>query len=288
MQYAVITNPVSGRMSIDQKRAALAPVLDLLEAEIHGLDTTSAVEFGQCARDLAGTCEVLVAAGGDGTLSDIINTVDTSNTAVAYLPLGTGNAMRLALEYRGSLADVARRIRDGEVRAFDLIDCDGRKRAFMASVGLEGAALRFRNEYLARGVAGFRAYAQGVVQAYLKNRRGTRATVVVDETTVETGKLLSLMIVKQPYYGFGMKVVPRARFDDRQLHILRFDAGLARFAVGMATAFAGGNRAGDYTTGRRVSVALARAAALQTGGDLAWDADRFEFAVLPRALRIRC
>ncbi|MBW2193421.1 MAG: hypothetical protein JRF27_06510, partial [Deltaproteobacteria bacterium] len=77
MKYAIITNPASGNMTVDQKRSRLAGAATVLNAEIHGLDTGSVDAFFQCSRDLASRCDVLVAAGGDGTLSDVINAVDT-------------------------------------------------------------------------------------------------------------------------------------------------------------------------------------------------------------------
>ncbi|MCF8052754.1 MAG: acylglycerol kinase family protein [Desulfobacterales bacterium] len=64
MHYAIITNPVSGGLNPEQKRSALAEAAQILDAEIHGLDTRSAEEFRQCAEQLAGRCDVLVAAGG--------------------------------------------------------------------------------------------------------------------------------------------------------------------------------------------------------------------------------
>ena len=144
MRYAIITNPASGKMTVDQKRSVLAKAAEVLDAEIHGLDTIKASDLAKCAQHLAISCDVLVTAGGDGTLSDIINSIDTATTPVAYLPLGTGNAMMHALKYKGSLADIAMRIRDGVVREYDLINCDEKRRAFMASMGIEGTVIRLR------------------------------------------------------------------------------------------------------------------------------------------------
>lgn len=141
MRYAIIINPVSGTMTVDQKRAALANVAEILDAEIHGLDAITADAFGQCAREVATSCDVLVTAGGDGTFSDIINSIDTAQTPIAYLPLGTGNAMRHALKYKGSLTDIAMRIRVGKIHEYDLVNCNEKRRAFMASVGIEGAII---------------------------------------------------------------------------------------------------------------------------------------------------
>jgi diacylglycerol kinase family enzyme len=47
-----------------------------------------------------GKYEVIVVAGGDGTFSDVINAIDTSRTPVAYLPLGSGNAMSMPWDTR--------------------------------------------------------------------------------------------------------------------------------------------------------------------------------------------
>jgi diacylglycerol kinase family enzyme len=169
MRYAIITNPVSGKMTAEQKRAALAQAAEILDTEIHGLDTTTAEEFGQCARELATRCDVLVAAGGDGTFSDIINAIDTVQTAVGFLPLGTGNALRHALQYKGELADLAVRIRNSEICEYDLINCDEKRRAFTSSVGIEGTITRLRQHYRARGGTGFKTYVRAVLNSYLKD-----------------------------------------------------------------------------------------------------------------------
>ena len=51
----------------------------------------------QCAAELAREVEVLIVAGGDGSFSDAINALD-SQTTFAYLPFGSGCALRYALD----------------------------------------------------------------------------------------------------------------------------------------------------------------------------------------------
>lgn len=288
MRYAIITNPVSGKMTVDQKLSALGKAAEILDAKIHGLDTVTADDFVQCARELATRCDVLVTAGGDGALSDIINSIDTTRTSIAYLPLGTGNAMRYALKYKGSLTDIAMRIKDGKIHEYDLIDCDEKIRAFMISVGIEGTIIRLRNQYVAQGAAGFKTYFRSVVNSYFKEYKRTTARVTVDDAMFEVKNLLSLMVVKQPYYGFGMNVVPRARFNDRQLHISCINSGLFESVIGGITAFTIGNRIGQYRTGRQMTVELERPLTMQIDGNEGWNADAFTFTVLPNALKIKC
>jgi len=288
MHYAIITNPVSGKMTVDQKRTVLAKAAEILDAKIYGLDAITADDFCQCARELVTHYDVLVTAGGDGTFSDVINSIDTAQTTIAYLPLGTGNAMRYALKYKGSLADIAMRIKDAKIQKYDLINCDEKKSAFMASIGIEGSLVRLRNQYLAQGATGFKTYLRAAFNAYFREYKRAIATITVDDTTSHTENLLSLMVVKQPYYGFGMNVVPRAQFDDRKLHILCINSGLFKCTIGVVTAFTIGNRIGEYRTGQKLAVHLERPLILQIDGSYAWDADNFTFTIMPNALKIKC
>lgn len=288
MHYAIITNPVSGGMTVDQKRSVLAKAAEILEAEVHGLETTSAEEFSQCAKELATQCDVLVAAGGDGTFSDIINSIDTAQRPVGFLPLGTGNAMRHALKYKGDLGDIAIRLRDGKIHEYDLINCDDKNRAFVVSVGIEGTIIRLWQRYRARGSTGFKTYFRAVLYSYLQEYKRANGMIGVDGEMFEVKDLLSLMVVKQPYYGFGMKVVPKARFNDRRLHILSVNSGLLKTSFAGLTAFTVGNVLGRYRTGKEVAVELDRPLVLQCDGNEGWEADSFSFTILPKALKIKC
>lgn len=287
MRYAIITNPVSGKMSADQKLSALAKPAKILNAEIHGLDTVTAEEFGQCARALARKCDVLVGVGGDGTLSDVINSINTEQTTIAYLPLGSGNSIGYALDFKGSLAEMAMRIKEGRIHEYDLISCDGKRRVFMSSMGIEGIILRLRDQYLAQGATGLMVYLRSVLKAYFKEYKRVQAEVTLDGFTFVVRNLLSLMVCKQPYYGYGMKILPRARFDDGMLHILSINSGLFGCIVGAVTSLTTGNRVGRYCAGRQLAVKLEYPLDLQVDGNIGWESDAFSFSVLPKALKIK-
>lgn len=288
MRYTIITNPAAGNMGIERKHTLLAEAAEILDAKIEGLDTKTVQDFRRCAKDLSTRCDVLVAAGGDGTLSDVINAIDTSKLPIAFLPLGTGNAMQHALNYRGTLRDMAWRIREGEIREYDLINCNEKKRGFMLSIGVDGTIIRLRGRYRVQGSSGLKAYFRAVLNAYFKEYKRLVARIVVDDAMFEMKGLLSLMVVKQPYYGFGMKVVPKARFDDGQLHILCTNAGFFKAVIGGLTAFAFGNQVGQYTACQRLTVSLNRPALIQIDGNEGWESNEFYFTVLHRRLKIKC
>ena len=275
-------------MDVDQRRSRLAKAAQVLNAEIYGLDTTTVDEFCECARKVAAHCDILIAAGGDGTLSDIINSIDTARIPIAYLPLGTGNAMKYALRYKGDLTEIAMRIKNGKIHEYDLVNCNDKVRAFTVSVGIEGEVVRMRDQYILRGNRGLETYFKAVVNSYFKKYKRADARIAVDSELLEIRNLLSLMVVKHPYYGFGMKVVPRARFGDRKLHLVCIRSGLCGSVIGGISAFTIGNRMGQYCAGRQATVNLDRPLRMQFNGNEGWKSKRFNFNVLPKALKIKC
>ena len=284
MRYAIIANPKAGRLTVDQKRLLLQNPSRILDAEVHGLDTASAEELNSCAVELSTRCDVLVIAGGDGTLSNIINAIYPSRLCLAYLPLGTGNAIHRTFRYRGCPTDIAERIRNGNRHAYDLILCDGRRLAFMASVGLDGSAVKLWTRYRKQGYPGRKAYFLASLKAYLSVYRPGRVRLTIDETDIIVEKLLSLLVVKQPYFGLGMNVVPKARWDDGRLHTLTVPSGWLNMVVGVATSITCGNRAGTYRAGTKVSVHSEKPLILQIDGELGWEHQAFSFEVLPGVL----
>ena len=287
LRIAILANPVSGSGDIDAKTALLRPAADRLNAPIVGLDTRSEAEFIDCARSLTGEVDVIAVAGGDGTFSQIMNAVDTTRVGLAYFPLGSGNALSYALGIRGlSFEAIADRIRRLPMRALDLIDCGGRRRAFMASVGLEGAALALRDKHTVAGRSRFSAYVRASLDAYFKTYKPRPAQIDVDGETHLTTRLLSALIVKQPYYGFGMNVAPKARFDDGRLHTLIVDSGWIGTALLVAEAFTIGNRVGRYRSGEAAVIRSDSPLRLQYDGELGWEATAFDFRVLPGALTV--
>jgi diacylglycerol kinase family enzyme len=95
------------------------------------------------------------------------------------------------------------------------------------------------------------------------------------------------MVVKQPYFGMGLKVMPQADWADGRLHTRTLVSGAAGVAAGLITGFTIGNRVGDYRSGTTVSASLDAPLRLQVDGEPGWRSDRFRFGLLPGRLRLR-
>jgi len=99
MRYGIVVNPVAGGTTVEEKHEMLEEIREILgdDCAIEGLDSDSAEEFRSLAAESAKRVDVLIAAGGDGSVSDAINAVD-SDTILSFLPLGSACALRDALD----------------------------------------------------------------------------------------------------------------------------------------------------------------------------------------------
>lgn len=168
-------------------------------------------ELGRC-EGLIG----LVAAGGDGTVNDLINRYP--GWPLAVLPLGTENLLARYLGVRRSGRDVAAMILAGERRRLDLGTVNGRRFALMAGIGFDGEVIRRldacrvghirRRDYVPLFWRSLRTY--GYPEFRLSADGGP-------PLPARTAVLTNL-----PVYGFGLRFAPAARGDDGRLDACLF------------------------------------------------------------------
>lgn len=288
MRFGMIVNPTAGSTTADRKAKNLQAVKEVLgDCEIRGLDTRSREEFMACAAELAREVDVLIVAGGDGSFSDAINALDTS-TVLSFLPFGSGCALQYALDLPPQATRVAKRIKEGQLRFYDLILCDESRKAFMASIGLEADILHRRESLRESGIKGPQAYAMATFGSFFTELERTDMTIGLDEETLIVPNAVTAIVTKIPYYGYKMKVVPNAVFNDGSLHLLAINSGWAEIVGGMANALLYENKLGIYRKAREIRITMERERYAQLDGNIYRKGTDFHFRVLPQALRMWC
>jgi diacylglycerol kinase (ATP) len=125
-----ILNPCAGGLARGSQRQAIESALAQVGVQLR-LTTSpgDAVRLAAEARD----ADVLVAVGGDGTVSEVLTGMDRGRQVLAVVPAGTGNclAMDLAL---GSAPSGIEALRSGSARTIDLIEA-----RWLRSDGTSGA-----------------------------------------------------------------------------------------------------------------------------------------------------
>jgi diacylglycerol kinase (ATP) len=213
----IILNPQAGHAEdISAVQAARA----LWEARGWQVDWYTTEYAGHAialAREAAAAgCDLVVAAGGDGTVNEVVNGIAGTRTALAALPFGTGNVWvrETKLPLRPEAAAAA--LLDGAPYALDLGQAGSRYFLLMAGVGFDASVTRSVRPELKRRL-GIMAY---LVQALTIARdvRGTRARIVLDGRPVK-GHVLMVVIGNSRLYGGYVQITHHASLTDGLLDV---------------------------------------------------------------------
>src|SRR6186997_727097 len=118
MRTCIILNPIAGAV---KNVAATQERLRRLDAERFCISQQSgdAEKFAREASDF----DLIVSAGGDGTLNEVVNGIAHGGcvAALGVLPLGTGNDFARTLGVPGNLDTAIEQIIAAKTRAIDLV-----------------------------------------------------------------------------------------------------------------------------------------------------------------------
>lgn len=158
------------------------------------------------------TLKGIVAAGGDGTLLDLMNR--HPQIPIAILPLGTENlcAKYLSIPREGKF--VARMIADGKTMCFDTGRIGSQRFMVMASAGFDAAVIHAVHEKR-RGHVSRWTYLKPIAHCLASFRYPELRVYVDDNPQPVTGRLV--VIANLPSYALGLKVAGNARADDGHL-----------------------------------------------------------------------
>jgi diacylglycerol kinase (ATP) len=236
LKSAIIVNPMSGGRRTGRM---WAEIRDEVRSRLGGLveyttqSTGDATRYAtQVAHDTS--TELLIVAGGDGTINETINGLFNEkneainpNLKLGVLSAGRGcdfiRSLDIPSDFRKAVDLLINpRFRKVDVGCAFFRDEFGRekKRFFIniASAGLAGRVAKSVNHtprFLPPEVAYFAAVASTFLSARPQNMRLT-----VDEKVVHEGETLNIFVANGKYSGAGMCWAPMAKIDDAQFEII--------------------------------------------------------------------
>lgn len=158
----------------------------------------------------------IVAAGGDGTVQEIVNRYPGQR--IAILPLGTENLLARYLGIPKSGQFVAEMIGQGEIRDVDLGQIDDRKFILMASIGFDAAVVLDLSLIRKGNISHF---------SYLKPIWNTLRTYHYEPLLITTEQqeltAYHVIVVNIPSYGLNLKFAPAAQDSDGLLDLVLFE-----------------------------------------------------------------
>lgn len=225
---AIVYNPI--KIDEDALRTAVAAA----ESE-HGWAESLWIETtvedpgaGQARTAVDEGVDVVLAAGGDGTVRAVAEGLRGTGTPVALLPAGTGNLLARNLDL--ALNDIPRSVQtafSGSDRAIDvgvadIVDGDGEASTHvfvvMVGVGLDAKMIAATNPDLKKKV-GWLAYVEAVARIF-KDVNALRVTYSLDGASSRSTTVSTLLIGNCGILPGNVPILPDAKVDDGLIDIV--------------------------------------------------------------------
>jgi YegS/Rv2252/BmrU family lipid kinase len=263
-------------------------------------------------REAAQGRSLIIACGGDGTISETANGILESgaDAELGILPSGTGGDFKRTLNIPARAADAARALRSGrsvsvDVGRVEFQDHAGApaRRYFLnvASCGMGGEVIRRVEENssgwfstTSRRIAGGQlSYALASLQTTVSfNKPALR--IQLDERPEFRLVVANLCVANARYFGGGMKIAPDAKLNDGLFEVVAVgDLGALEILTNVYKLYLGthlGMQKVQHTQARRVRVSAVDACEpvlIEIDGELLGTLPA-TFEILPRRLRLRC
>jgi YegS/Rv2252/BmrU family lipid kinase len=224
-----------------------------------------------------GEFDAIVAAGGDGTINEIVNGLASAALPLAIVPVGTGNVLANEIGLPEGADALARVIATGRRRRVHLGEVGGRLFTMMAGIGFDAHVVAGVDLALKRCV-GKLAYAVETMRRMAKWGLSPYR-VEIDDKPYDCA---SLIAAKGHFYGGRFIAAPEASLDRPSLDIVLFERSGRLAALRYALALAFGRLAGlpdiRIVRGREVVIAGHDGEPVQADGDVV--------AGLPVAIRL--
>ncbi len=257
--------------------------------------------------------KLIIACGGDGTISEVANGILESNqeAELGVLPSGTGGDFRRSLRIPKNVAAAARALRDGHTRIIDAgratFTNDGGERETrffvnVASFGMStdvltrsaaGEAKKWIPGFAPRRLSSKLSYAAATVQTTL-SASPTDVQVQLDEGPERRLRVAEFCVANARYYGGAMKIAPDAELDDGFFDVVTIgDASSFRILTNAPRLYFGAHLRMNEVTHVLAKQIVARSPiknkhiAVELDGEIVGRLP-VTFQMRPRALRVRC
>ncbi|MCL6431603.1 MAG: diacylglycerol kinase family lipid kinase [Anaerolineae bacterium] len=279
MRAYLIWNPMAGQRDV---RNALEEAVEVLEGagwSIRLYDTVHPGDGTRLARAAAEEgAQVALAAGGDGTVNEVVNGLVGTDVALGVLPVGTGNTWAKELgypawvpPYRHPLREAAQALAESSVHRVDVGRANGRYFLLWAGVGFDAeVAHEVESLIEMKRRLGLILYAVSGVSLAL-SFVGTRSTVVIDGRPFRR-RVLMVAISNARLYGGGLfQLAPAAYIDDGRLDVFVFrghgPTATFQHFFRLLTQYHMRDPSMDYYRARTVEIYTDRPMAVQVDGE---------------------
>ena len=138
----LIFNPVAGQGDSDQDLTAIKACLES-EMTLDIQFTSKEVDAGELARQaVANNAQIIIASGGDGTVSAVTEALIGKDVALGVISRGTANAFANAIGIPTTIEAACQNILAGSIKKVDAAMCNNKPMVLLAGIGFEAETVK--------------------------------------------------------------------------------------------------------------------------------------------------
>lgn len=211
----LIINPISGTRSKDglaeTVKFRLAPFgIHTIAVETKG----SGDAFSMAGQAVKEGFDMVISAGGDGTVNEVANALAFSNCTLGILPYGSGNGLARSVGVPQDIFAALKLIEAGNVLTCDRGIVNGKPFYCTFGVGFDALVSEKFASMKKRGKA---TYIKSAIREFLNYQ--SKAYAIIINGKVITEKALLIAVCNAPQYGNNAYIGPKAKLTDGLLDI---------------------------------------------------------------------
>jgi diacylglycerol kinase (ATP) len=233
------------------------------------------IKFTECPGDAEAQAEraveqgykTIVAAGGDGTINEVVNGLDGADVTLGILPIGSVNVFSMELGIPNKIEKAWQVILAGKTREVDLASANDHRFVQLAGVGLDAQIVE-RTEWESKKLLGPLSYI--LTGAQMMAEKPPRIVVTPEEGKPRVGSFV--LIGNGRLYGGPFPIFKEAVLDDGLLDVCVFEQmspfAMARYFQAILTGSHLKLKDVHYFKSRRVRVEADEKVPMEVDGEL--------------------
>lgn len=287
MKIKLIINPASGGKKAEKLIPAINEILRRSRLDFDIGITRNPGEATYLAREASkNNFQIIVAAGGDGTVNEVVNGIIGSNSLLGVIPLGLGNDFAKGIGIPSKLKEACLVFSDGITRDIDVGRVNNRYFVNGLGIGFD-AWVAWESQRIRKFLPSKWIYLFAAIKIMFKYQP---IPVKIDfaKTSLEK-RVLLIAVGNGKSCGGGFLLTPEAEFDDGLIDACIIDGiDRAKLIIHLPKALKGTHTRLPYVTAfktNRLTINSPNLLLAHVDGEILQDY-KFQIEILPKRLKV--
>lgn len=230
--------------------------------------------------------EIIVAAGGDGTVNLVASHIIGKKIKLGIIPLGSANGMAYQLGIPAQSSEALKLILSAKSTRVDMLRIN--KKYYSIHMSDLGMNARVVKRYDEEGIRGLWGYARQYFRELFYAKK-FHCELSTDERTVRS-KVLMMVIANASHYGTGAAINPEGDISDGLMEVILVKAYPALFLIYMIASFFGLKKYDpdliDIISCKKAAISVSPPQHMQVDGEHLGKMDEVEAKIIPGAINV--